>query len=111
MRPPDLSVADSVEINNQTMCTKPAVQSEDSLHPNHKDTLAKLGLESLDIDACEVSHYWKGQLLQLIQKYEDVLVKCSHNQRCSSTATPSRLSRSSGGKHYIQRNGSHIRLL
>lgn len=42
---------------------------------DYQDVLNKLGLGNLDIDSCEVSHYWKGQLLQLLQKYEDVFSK------------------------------------
>jgi len=38
-------------------------------------SLQKLGLGDLDIESCEVSHYWKGQLIQLIGRYEDVFSK------------------------------------
>lgn len=35
----------------------------------------KLGLSDLDIESCEVTPYWKEQLLQLIQGYQDVFSK------------------------------------
>ncbi|KAL7870669.1 hypothetical protein SRHO_G00081660 [Serrasalmus rhombeus] len=40
-----------------------------------QDALQKLGLSDLDIQSCEVSSFWKGQLLQLVCKYEDVFSK------------------------------------
>lgn len=65
--------ADAVDLLGQN---KQTVSCERVDHfQSHIDTLAKLGLESLDIDSCEVSPYWKSQLLQLVQKYEDVFSK------------------------------------
>ncbi|KAJ8383368.1 hypothetical protein AAFF_G00221580 [Aldrovandia affinis] len=40
-----------------------------------KDSLSSLGLADIDVNSCEVSPYWKGQLVELIQKYEDVFSK------------------------------------
>lgn len=34
-----------------------------------------MGLSDLDIDSCEVSPQWKGQLLRLVQKFEHVFSK------------------------------------
>lgn len=45
----------------------PAFKLSESLH--------KLGLGDLDIESCEVSHYWKSQLVQLIMRHEDVFSK------------------------------------
>lgn len=42
---------------------------------NIHDSLRKLNLSDLNIDACEVSSYWKDQLGQLIGKHEDVFSK------------------------------------
>lgn len=39
---------------------------------NFSDALQKLGLSDIDIALCDVSHYWKEQLFNLIRKYEGV---------------------------------------
>lgn len=36
------------------------------------DTLSNLGLSDIDVKSCEVSQYWKKQLVELIQRYEGV---------------------------------------
>ncbi|KAJ8347405.1 hypothetical protein AAFF_G00207800 [Aldrovandia affinis] len=43
--------------------------------PTLQDSLSSLGLADIDVNSCEVSPYWKGQLVELIQKYEDVFSK------------------------------------
>lgn len=45
----------------------PAFKLSESLH--------KLGVGDLDIESCEVSHYWKSQLVQLIMRHDDVFSK------------------------------------
>lgn len=50
-------------------------ESVDSAAPHQssfRDSLHNMGLDDLDIDSCEVSDFWKSQLMQLIQKYDDV---------------------------------------
>ncbi len=44
------------------------------------ESLQKLNLGDLDIDSCEVSPYWKSQLVQLIKRNEDVFSK--HKLEC-----------------------------
>lgn len=39
---------------------------------NVSNTLKALGLADIDVDLCEVSHYWKEQYVELIEKYEGV---------------------------------------
>ncbi|KAK3543082.1 hypothetical protein QTP70_010533 [Hemibagrus guttatus] len=39
------------------------------------ESLQELNLGDLDIDSCEVSPYWKSQLVQLIKRHEDVFSK------------------------------------
>ena len=50
--------------------------------PTLRDTLNSHGLDKIDIDSCEVSPFWKSQLVELIQRYEDVFSKdkldCGH---------------------------------
>lgn len=50
--------------------------------PTLQDKLNSLGLDKIDINSCEVSPFWKSQLVELIQKYEDVFSKgkldCGH---------------------------------
>uniref|UniRef100_A0AAV2LI13 ribonuclease H n=1 Tax=Knipowitschia caucasica TaxID=637954 RepID=A0AAV2LI13_KNICA len=62
----DTEAVETVGVNNQ------AVSCE---HFGLQETLTMLGLENLDIDSCEVSPYWKGQLMELVRKYEDVFSK------------------------------------
>ncbi|KAK7906651.1 hypothetical protein WMY93_015263 [Mugilogobius chulae] len=66
----DTEESESLDMKNQSVSCEQAGHT-----PSQQDTLAKLGLESLDIDSCEVSPYWKSQLMQLVQKYEDVFSK------------------------------------
>ncbi len=47
-----------------------------------RDALQKLGLSDLDIESCEVTPYWKDQLLQLIQRHQDVFSK--HKLDCGT---------------------------
>ncbi|KAK7877966.1 hypothetical protein WMY93_031394 [Mugilogobius chulae] len=65
----DTEECESLDMNNQSVSCEQAGHT-----PSQQDTLAKLGLESLDIDSCEVSPYWKSQLMQLVQKYEDTSI-------------------------------------
>lgn len=50
--------------------------------PTPQDKLNSLGLDKIDINSCEVSPFWKSQLVELIQKYEDVFSRdkldCGH---------------------------------
>lgn len=50
--------------------------------PTLQDKLNSLGLDKIDISLCEVSPFWRSQLVELIQKYEDVFSKdkldCGH---------------------------------
>ncbi|KAK7933215.1 hypothetical protein WMY93_004111 [Mugilogobius chulae] len=59
----DTEESESLDMKNQSVSCEQAGHT-----PSQQDTLAKLGLESLDIDSCEVSPYWKSQLMQLVQK-------------------------------------------
>lgn len=63
---------DEFKMHNQTISS-----AESSATPtcSFSDSLKHLGLSELDVDACEVSPYWKGQLVQLIHKYESVFSK------------------------------------
>uniref|UniRef100_A0A3B3HTT0 Gypsy retrotransposon integrase-like protein 1 n=1 Tax=Oryzias latipes TaxID=8090 RepID=A0A3B3HTT0_ORYLA len=65
----------AIKVQNQIMHSEPADHAQGPAPTDYQEALNKLGLGSLDIDSCEVSHYWKGQLLQLLQKYEDVFSK------------------------------------
>lgn len=55
-----------------TICMDDNATSSDSRSPNRLDSF---GLGDLNIEACEVSQYWKEKLVQLICKYEDVFSK------------------------------------
>ncbi len=44
------------------------------------ESLQKLNLGDLDIDSCEVSPYWKSQLVQLIKRNDDAFSK--HKLEC-----------------------------
>lgn len=61
-----------VRAQNQTLCSEADSRPDSLPCPSFHDILHNLGLDDLDIDSCEVSDHWKSQLLQLIQKYEDV---------------------------------------
>lgn len=69
---PEQKPAIEIRVQNQTVCGEVTSSLTPSPCPSLHDSLHKLGLEDLDIDSCEVSDQWKSQLLQLIQKYEDV---------------------------------------
>ncbi|KAF0038026.1 hypothetical protein F2P81_010900 [Scophthalmus maximus] len=43
--------------------------------PTLQNRLSNLGLGEININSCEVSPYWNGQLVDLIQQYEDLFSK------------------------------------
>ncbi len=47
-----------------------------------QESLQKVNLGDLDIDSCEVSPYWKSQLVQLVERLEDVFSK--HKLDCGT---------------------------
>ncbi len=47
-----------------------------------QESLQKVNLGDLDIDSCEVSPYWKSQLVQLVERHEDVFSK--HKLDCGT---------------------------
>lgn len=70
---------EDLELDSERPFTTVKTQSQ-SLHddppePDIQDILQKMGLSDLDIDSCEVSPQWKGQLLHLVQKFEHVFSK------------------------------------
>lgn len=69
---PEQKPAAEVKVQSQTVCGETASSPGPPPCPRFRDSLHDLGLDELDIDACQVSDYWKSQLLQLIHKYEDV---------------------------------------
>ncbi|KAJ8366666.1 hypothetical protein AAFF_G00345620 [Aldrovandia affinis] len=69
--PPDTELKthnQSTQKNNDHIYRSPVA-------PTLQDSLSSLGLADIDVNSCEVSPYWKGQLVELIQKYEDVFSK------------------------------------
>lgn len=72
---PEAMPAAEVKVQNKTICDEVASSSGPLPCPSFHDSLHNLGLDDLDIDSCEVSVYWKSQLLQLIHEYEDVFSK------------------------------------
>lgn len=66
------SHGEAVNVQSQSVSSTVGICSPPSdIH----SVLQKLGLGDLDIGSCEVTPYWKDQLLQLIQKYQDVFSK------------------------------------
>lgn len=63
----ELSTPES--LNSNVQC---AVSPESHVHSSDEraDVLDKLGLQDLDLEACEVSDEWRDRLLNLIVKYE-----------------------------------------
>ena len=64
--------ASEVEVKSQAACDESSVNSDAPHQSSFHESLHNMGLGDLDVDSCEVSDYWKSQLLELIQKYEDV---------------------------------------
>lgn len=64
-----------VRAQNQTLCSEAASGPGPPPCPSFRDSLHNLGLDDLDIDSSEVPDHWKSQLLQLIQKYEDIFAR------------------------------------
>ena len=58
----------SVRVNNDHVL-------DASVTPILQDKLAGLGLDGIDINSCEVSPYWKSQLVELIERHGDVFSK------------------------------------
>ncbi|KAF0029457.1 hypothetical protein F2P81_018562 [Scophthalmus maximus] len=69
----DHTPATEIKAQGQSMQDCP-IQATTGAH-THQDRLSNLGLGEIDINSCEVSLYWKGQLVDLIQHYEDVFSK------------------------------------
>lgn len=59
----------------ETVETLSKTLHDGSPDPDFQDILQKMGLSDLDIDSCDVSPQWKGQLLRLVQKFENVFSK------------------------------------
>ncbi|KAL7865118.1 hypothetical protein SRHO_G00103650 [Serrasalmus rhombeus] len=70
---PRQSACSDVKVLNQKVDdpTADKVLPKSSLH----DRLNQLGLGDLDVDSCEVSAYWKEQLVDLVCKHEEVFSK------------------------------------
>lgn len=51
------------------------VDEEDRPVSKFHESMQKLNLGDLDIDSCEVSTYWKNELVQLIKRHEEVFSK------------------------------------
>ncbi|XP_051757199.1 uncharacterized protein LOC127516500 isoform X1 [Ctenopharyngodon idella] len=66
---------DGENVNMQSQSVSSSTDAGVSSLFGIRDTLRKLGLSDLDIESCEVTPYWKDQLLQLIQRHQDVFSK------------------------------------
>uniref|UniRef100_A0A3B1J1Z4 Gypsy retrotransposon integrase-like protein 1 n=1 Tax=Astyanax mexicanus TaxID=7994 RepID=A0A3B1J1Z4_ASTMX len=64
----DLSQPDSIQSYSQCVLDTPLTRSGEEV----KMVLEKLGLQELDLDACEVSDVWRDRLLQIIERYESI---------------------------------------
>lgn len=64
-----------LKAQGQSMWKNPDHVPSTPAAPTFLDKLNSFGLGDLDINSCEVSPYWKGQLMELIQRYEDVFSK------------------------------------
>ncbi|RXN37938.1 Retrovirus-related Pol polyprotein from transposon 412 [Labeo rohita] len=71
----DHNVNEMVSVQSQS--TVGGVVSDKESCPVFKlhESLRELNLGDLDVDSCEVSFYWKSQLVQLIKRHEDVFSK------------------------------------
>ena len=69
---PGQRVTEKVTVQNQTVDGEVTCSPNPPLSPSFCDSLHKMGLDELDIDSCEVSDHWKSQLMQLINRYEDI---------------------------------------
>uniref|UniRef100_A0A3B1JBI6 Gypsy retrotransposon integrase-like protein 1 n=1 Tax=Astyanax mexicanus TaxID=7994 RepID=A0A3B1JBI6_ASTMX len=67
------SASNKVTVSSQKVDSPTADSSQ--VAPGFRDRMDQLGLGDLDVDSCEVTTYWKEQLVQLIQKYEGVFSK------------------------------------
>jgi len=71
-----------LEAQNQKMQKDTDHACSTPVAPTLQNKLNSLGLDKIDISSCEVSPFWKSQLVELIQKYEDVFSKdkldCGH---------------------------------
>ncbi len=71
---------ETVSVQSQTVSS--STDRGGSSPSDMRDALQNLGLSDLDIESCEVTPYWKDQLLQLIQRHQDVFSK--HKLDCGT---------------------------
>lgn len=64
---------DTVNIQSQSISASAGAKV--GSHSSVREALQKFGLGDLDLDSCETTLYWKDQLLQLVQRHQDVFSK------------------------------------
>ncbi|KAJ8412937.1 hypothetical protein AAFF_G00105190 [Aldrovandia affinis] len=64
----DLSQPDHIQAFSQSVTGAPVTRSKEDV----RRALDELGLQDLDLDACEVSDLWRERLCQIIERYEPI---------------------------------------
>ncbi|KAJ8385115.1 hypothetical protein AAFF_G00192560 [Aldrovandia affinis] len=64
----DLSQPDHIQAFPQSVTGAPVTRSKEDV----RRALEELGLQDLDLDACEVSDLWRERLCQIIERYEAI---------------------------------------
>lgn len=71
-----------LRVQSQSTQKGPDCACTTSAAPTLQDKLNSLGLDKIDVSLCEVSPFWRSQLVEVIQKYEGVFSKdkldCGH---------------------------------
>ncbi|KAJ8349066.1 hypothetical protein SKAU_G00276550 [Synaphobranchus kaupii] len=76
----DLSQPDHIQAFSQSVASAPATRSREDV----ERALDELGLQDLDLGACEVSDEWIDRLFQIIEKYETIFSR--HKLDCGEAS-------------------------
>lgn len=76
----DLSQPGSIQSFPQSLTDTPAAMSREDV----RKALAELGLQDLDLDACEVSDLWREQLFHPVKRYETIFSR--HKLDCGEAS-------------------------